>query len=79
MKAVAVIGNPKAASRTHDAAEHLAAAVGRARTADVVIAACPAQGRCQLDSTCTTDDSPARRTGRWGPTVPDTAKARTAR
>ncbi|MEU9157712.1 NAD(P)H-dependent oxidoreductase [Streptomyces sp. NPDC048417] len=69
MKAVAVVGNPKAASRTRDAAERLAAALGldcevlevaglgpgllawgdpdvtaaveRARSADVVIAACP--------------------------------------
>ncbi|MGW4907675.1 hypothetical protein [Streptomyces sp. NPDC004270] len=78
MKAVAVVGNPKAASRTHDAVE-------RVRTADVVIAArptykgtypgllelCPAQGL--------TDDSLARWTGRWGPTVLNTAKARTAR
>ncbi|MER5514569.1 hypothetical protein [Streptomyces sp. NPDC002763] len=86
MKAVAVVGNPKAASRTHDAVE-------RVRTADVVTAACPtykgaytgllelcpAQGLCQLDSSYLTDDSPARWTGRWGPTVPNTAKARTAR
>ncbi|MGW1713321.1 NAD(P)H-dependent oxidoreductase [Streptomyces sp. NPDC002156] len=166
MKAVAVVGNPKAASRTRDAAERLAAALGldcevlevtelgpgllawdapevsaaveRVRMADVVIAAsptykgtytgllklfldrfptdtglagqvalplmlgagpahalapeltlkpvlvelgaiCPAQGLYQLDSTYTTDDSLARWTGRWGRTVLDAAKARTAR
>ncbi|MFF3372562.1 NAD(P)H-dependent oxidoreductase [Streptomyces sp. NPDC002680] len=166
MKAIAVVGNPKAASRTRDAAERLAAALGldcdvlevtelgagllawddpevsaaveRVRAADVVIAAsptykgtytgllklfldrfptdtglagqvavplmlgagpahalapeltlkpvlvelgaiCPAQGLYQLDSTYTTDDSLARWTGRWGRTVLDAAKARTAR
>ncbi|MFD3589142.1 hypothetical protein [Streptomyces sp. NPDC058683] len=67
MKAAAVVGNPQAAARARDAVE-------RVRTAGVVIAACPT---CK--GTCTTDDSPARRTGRWGPAALDTAKARTAR
>lgn len=131
MKAVAVVGNPKAASRTREAAERLVAALGldcevlevselgagllswdapevtaaveRVRAADVVIAASPTyKGTCtgllklfldrfptdtglagqvaaQLDSTCTTDGSLARRTGRRGRTVLDAAKARTAR